>query len=139
MDKSEGNIRNFEKAFEIAQSNGINIAYSNECFELWLLLHLEDVSPKSEIPRTELYQRLENAINKGRTEKTKFTYNHGAKDAVDLVMKAGDENKAIERADSLNKYHEKGGNTPISSNPNTKVNELVRQLRNFLDWYKSNT
>ena len=51
LDKTEGNRRNFIEAFELGKAENVNIAYSNECFELWLLLHLEDVNKENAIPR----------------------------------------------------------------------------------------
>ena len=35
LDKSEGNVRNFNEAFELGKQEDVKIAYSNECFELW--------------------------------------------------------------------------------------------------------
>ena len=43
LDKHPKTRENFKRAFERAAANGIKTAYSNECFELWLLLHLTDV------------------------------------------------------------------------------------------------
>src|SRR5262249_49643453 len=31
-----------QEAIELCEANGIGIGYSNPCFELWLVLHLED-------------------------------------------------------------------------------------------------
>ena len=33
---------NIERAFITARDNGVKIAYSNPCFELWFLLHIQD-------------------------------------------------------------------------------------------------
>jgi len=43
-DQNESRIKRFNLAFEKAKKENINIAYSNEAFELWLLLHLTEVN-----------------------------------------------------------------------------------------------
>ena len=37
LDQTAGNRKNFEDAFAVGEESNINIAYSNECFELWFL------------------------------------------------------------------------------------------------------
>jgi hypothetical protein len=34
----------FNLAIQLAELNNLNVAWSNDCFELWILLHLEDVN-----------------------------------------------------------------------------------------------
>lgn len=143
LDKQPKTRENFRKAFEEASANGIKVAYSNECFELWLLLHLTDVDSNNAIPRhsdtengiTGLYERLETIINKGRTEDTKFHYEHGCKDIVDLILSSGNERLAIQRAKVLDEKQK--DKDPIEANPNTKVYLLVSHLRELLAWYLS--
>ena len=48
------------KAIAEAKNNGIKLAWSNECFELWLLLHFQSVS--GEIPRKEYHKKLKSAF-----------------------------------------------------------------------------
>lgn len=76
LDQNETTRKRFEDAFTLAQNNAVSVAYSNECFELWLLLHFANVSSATPIPRKVrdgenkslcLYGMLEAAINKGRT------------------------------------------------------------------------
>ncbi|HMZ32282.1 MAG TPA: RloB family protein, partial [Methanoregulaceae archaeon] len=38
-DENETKIKRFEDAFTIAEKENFKVAYSNEVFELWLLLH----------------------------------------------------------------------------------------------------
>lgn len=143
LDKNPSTRENFEMAFSEAMINRINIAYSNECFELWLLLHLMDVDACKPIPRHTneeegvigLYDLLEREVNKGRTADTKIKYIHGAKDIVDLILKTGNEKLAIARAKTLDE--KQAGKAPIEANPNTKVYLLVSHLRDLLEWYKS--
>lgn len=151
LDHNETTRERFENAFTLAQNNAINIAYSNECFELWLLLHFSNVSSTSPIPRKVrdsedksncLYGMLESAINKGRTPNQQILYDHAhhskpyvsVEELVEIVMKSGDEARATERAEKLDKIW--GGTKPIDANPNTTVYKLVQELRAWLTYYK---
>ena len=150
LDQNETTRKRFEDAFTLARENAVKIAYSNECFELWLLLHFVNVSHATHIPRkvrndedktTCLYSMLEAAINKGRTPDQQIQYDHahhskpyiGVEELIDIVMKSGDETKAIERAAKLDEIWQ--GSDPIDSNPNTTVYKLVRELREWLAYY----
>ena len=133
LDKSEGNRRNFNQAFELGNSENVRIAYSNECFELWLLLYLEDVDKEMPIPRKEIYKRLESALNRVCPEA--FDYEHGNNNVVDLVVKYGDKHAAIKRAEELFSFHSKAIHSPIESNPITLVHDLVKELDGWLDYY----
>ena len=48
-------------------------------------------------------------------------------------MKSGDEAKAIERAQALDASQQ--GKKPIEANPNTTVYRLVKELREWLEFY----
>jgi hypothetical protein len=134
-DKSEGNRERFEDAFEIARKSNIEVAYSNEVFELWLLLHFSDVSPEAPMPRNDIYFALGKSINAGRTATTKFTYSHGNTQIIDIVLKSGNESQAIKRAEKLNEIHRQNGTKPIAANPNTLVYQLVKKLRALINYY----
>ena len=136
-DKTTGNTQRFVEAFEIADKENIQVAYSNEVFELWLLLHFIDVGSEKPIPRTDIYAKLEENIIKNSLHST-FVYEHGNTNIIDIVLMSGNETKAIERADRLNSEHESKGYQPIDANPNTKVNVLVKRLKELIDWYSYN-
>ena len=150
LDQNETTAKRFKEAFSVAAANDINIAYSNECFELWLLLHFVNVNNSKPIPRkaTEdvdksscLYGMLENAINKGRTPEQQIIYDHAhhskpfisVEELISIIMKSGDEAKAIERAQNLNASQQ--NKKPIDANPNTTVYKLVKELREWLEFY----
>lgn len=150
LDQNETTAKRFEDAFSVAAANDINIAYSNECFELWLLLHFVNVSNAKPISRKVaegedksgcLYGMLEKAINKGRTPDKQILYDHAhhskpyicVEELIAIVMKSGDEAKAIERAQALNASQQ--GKKPIEANPNTTVYKLVKELREWLEFY----
>lgn len=132
LDKSEGNTRNFEQAFDVASENNIKLAYSNECFELWLLMHFEKIDPET-IERKVIYSRIEETIKNNFDPD--FVYEHGKKKVVDIVWEKGDRDQAIANADFLNEYHSKKGTPHIKANPNTYVNLLVKSLQEWYNYY----
>jgi RloB-like protein len=131
-DKVAATIENFNEAFELAGINKIHIAYSNEVFELWLLLHYQNISHAKPVPRQEIYQLLEDKIKK-HPAYTQYIYKHGSTSVIDVLLKTGNEQKAIERAASLLAAH--NGTTPINANPSTTVHILVRRLRELIEYY----
>ena len=136
LDKSPGNKQNFDSAFIVANEQKVNVAYSNECFELWLLLHFIDVNPELPIQRKDLYKMLEEAVNASLPKGAEaFNYEHGASDVVKYVSKYGNELVAMKRAVMLRDYHKSLSHTPIDSNPVTYVDTLVKSLREWYQYY----
>lgn len=131
-EKIPANTARFNEAFKIAQEEKIKIGYSNEVFELWLLLHFTDVSSEKPIPRIEIYSRLEAEIKSTPAHKD-FVYEHGKTEVIDVLLKIGNESKAIIRAEKL--YGEQKEKQPIDANPNTSVFILIKRLRELVEWY----
>ncbi len=132
----EGNnattLASFNTAWQLAGKENINIAFSNEVFELWLLLHFNDIGSASPMPRADIYSSLETAIKSFDTHKM-FVYEHGKILVIDALIKLGSEVKAIERAEKL--LSEQKSKQPIDANPSTTVHILVKRLRELIDWY----
>jgi hypothetical protein len=132
----EGNndktLANFNEAWAIAAEQNIHIAFSNEVFELWLLLHFREVSSVKAIPRAEIYSNLATAIQSFRSHES-FAYNHGKTEVIDVLLALGNEKKATERAEKL--LLEQKGKRPIEANPSTTVHLLVKRLRDLIEWY----
>src|SRR5690606_11740904 len=99
-EKVPANTLRFTEAFKIAQEEKMKVAYSNEVFELWLLLHFSDVSSANSIPRANIYSSLETFIKSFETHKL-FVYEHGKTEIIDALIELGNEAKAIERAEKL--------------------------------------
>lgn len=131
-DKVEANSIRFSEAFKIAQEEKIRVAYSNEVFELWLLLHFSEIISTSTISRENIYSSLEKQIKSNDTFEN-FVYQHGKTDVIDVLFKIGDERRAIERAEKL--LIEQRGKTPIDANPSTTVHILVKRLRELIKYY----
>lgn len=132
----EGNnattLASFHTAWELAEKEHIHIAFSNEVFELWVLLHFNDVDSTHPIPRADIYSRVETAIQSFDTHKV-FDYEHGKTNVIDALFDLGSEAAAIKRAEKL--LAEQKGKQPINANPSTTVHLLVKRLRALIEWY----
>ncbi|WP_442591253.1 RloB family protein [Pedobacter sp. AW31-3R] len=131
-DLNDTRITRFQAAFKLAAEQGFKIAYSNEVFELWLLLHLSDVDPEIPIGRQEVYTRLESEIRQ-REGHEDFLYEHGDEAVLKVIAEIGDEQAALQRAEQLIAFHE--GKEPIISNPVTFVGKLILDLYSWIEYY----
>ncbi|PJJ84651.1 RloB family protein [Mucilaginibacter auburnensis] len=131
-DQNDTKIKRFEQAFSLAEAEQFKLAYSNEVFELWLLLHLEEVDPNTALPRKEIYERLQKKIGSINGHEG-FEYKHGNASILKKIADLGDQAAAMKRAVALQKHH--GSKAPISSNPVTFVYRLVKQLNELIAWY----
>lgn len=129
-DENETKIKKFEEAFDIAARQHFKIAYSNEVFEVWLLLHFMDLDAEKPIPRQRIYQLLEASV---QAHHENFIYLHGKTEILEKVKLLGDEQKAIERATKL--LVEQKEKAPIQANPSTKVHLLIQELYEWITYY----
>ncbi len=134
FDRNPTTIQRFTDAYDVAEKNDIKIALSNEVFELWLLLHFQEITNISPIPRQNVYEMLEDAIKQTPGNST-FEYEHGNTEIIDKVIDHGNETLAIERAKVLDVHFVSNGIIPINANPSTKVFELVELLRGFAEYH----
>lgn len=124
--------RRFQDALALANRHRIKTAYSNESFELWLLLHLMEVDGKTPMHRTEIFQLLEEAI-RAFPDYRQFNYRHGSTDILEAVNTLGDYEKACSRAENLLQNH---NCPPLLANPSTKVHHLVMELTGWVEYYR---
>lgn len=103
-------------ARSLAAHHGIGIAYSNPCFELWLVLHVRD--QQAYIDRDQV-QKLSDACG--------LTAGKAIVSSAWTILTGGYE-AAKERAISGDKRHEENG-SPLGSNPSTSVWRLVDAIR----------
>lgn len=138
-EKNESKLKRFNAAFDLALKNNFHIGFSNEVFELWLLLHLEDVNGEVKMPRNDIYAGLEQSIQNAEQEMylgktfSPFVYDHGKTEVLNKIEEFGDEKSAIERAKKLRAKFEK--TPPIESNPSTTIDLLVGELRDWIKYY----
>ncbi|MBP5439625.1 MAG: RloB domain-containing protein [Fibrobacter sp.] len=121
----------FDEAIQLAAEHKINCAWSNESFELWLLLHFKDVSERTS--RKDLCDLLEEAI-RNELHKTDpnalYDYSKGNIKIYEHATTLGNEAKAFSRAEALRNNFKGSANAPSMQNPCTHVDELVFELRN---------
>ncbi len=134
-DFNQTTINNFEIAFEIAKQENFEIAYSNEAFELWLLLHLTEVDANVALPRAEIYALLQETIRTFEGYKT-FEYKHGNASILQIIYEIGSQEDAINRAVRLLQLQ--GVKAPIEANPSTKVHILVTDLLEWITYFSYN-
>ena len=120
-----------ETILECRQSNGeFNAAWSNPCFELWILLHFIDfakpVQPNKE-GREALVKKLTETIRKLVGEN--FTYDKGNFRNVELALENhGSIQNAVKRAENLSIRHKGVNPKPSGQNPGTNVHKLIHSL-----------
>jgi hypothetical protein len=131
-DQNETRVQRFLAAFEIGQENNINLAYSNEVFELWLLMHLTEVTFRPALPRARIYKLLQEHICQ-HPDHAGFNYEHGDTEVLNIIQAIGSQEEAIERAKNLLEQH--GERMPINANPSTKVHLLVQDLLGWITYY----
>ena len=122
FDRDETSIspERFNEAIERAKRTGINVAYSNPCFELWYLLHFQPYNTPSSC--ADCCSKLEKAMRAMRIQ-----YRKNADDMFDLL--AGRQAEAIRRAAQLLGQPELPGQE--HNNPSTTVHKLVKRLNDY--------
>jgi hypothetical protein len=108
----------FNSAFKKAELEGIKIAYSNEAFELWYLLHFQFYD--SAIKRKEYWKMLSQQLGHKYEKNSETIY----EELLDRQM------DAIRNAKRL--YASYSPCNPERDNPSTTVFELVEALNRFL-------
>lgn len=130
FDKDSFDADKFDNAIEMARSNDIRCAWSNEAFELWYIYHFENRI--TSMPRTEYQKRITTLVRQNlkgkRTKNTNFVYTKNNPEMRSILKECGcDEKLAIRWA---KKQSETFDNKSFHlHNPCTKVYELVSLLR----------
>jgi hypothetical protein len=142
-DKNEGDNKDtaFNDSIVNAESKGIQTAWSNDDFELWVLLHFEDVDPNdSEYKKREKYYvRLTEILKNLYPEQTifnnpNFDYYTSMKSKKRFLQityqhMKGNLKIAIERAEKLELHHSSFPKPTHLHCPCTKVHRLVKELQ----------
>jgi hypothetical protein len=107
---------NLAQAIHEARQSDVNVALSNPCFELWLVLHLQDQT--AHVERHEV-QRLAAALGIVKAKRIDPS-------AADLLLASYDDAKR--RAQGLRQRHIGNGSDP-AANPSSNMWELIDHLR----------
>jgi RloB-like protein len=108
----------FNNAIKQARDNGFRIAYSNEAFELWYILHFEFLN--TAVSRKNYEGKL--------TALLKRSYEKNSEDIYDLLLARQD--NAIKHAEKLLASYDPV--IPAHDNPSTTVHLLVKELNRFV-------
>ena len=118
FDRDDCNAAEFNGAIQRASSQKVRIAYSNQAFELWYLLHFD--FHNTSIPRKDYGKKLSKLLGR--------PYRKNDPDIYDQLYLRQD--SAIRNAERLLKRG--STSTPADADPSTKVHILVRELKLFL-------
>jgi hypothetical protein len=99
------------EAKDQARANGIELAISNPCFELWALLHFQDKSAHIERGKVQLLCRQ---LMPGYEKKLNYEA---------LRPRYPD---ALKRAEDLERWHD--SRNTVGANPSTMVHRLIERI-----------
>jgi hypothetical protein len=117
FDKDDFPPDNFENAIQKARDARIKVAYSNQAFELWYLLHFEYL--QTAIDRSAYIRKLSDHDHLG------FTYKKNDPAIYEHLQCKMD--VAIRNAERLNKQYD--SKHPAKNDPSTTVFLLVKELQ----------
>jgi hypothetical protein len=123
FDKDDFKKSDFNEAIRKAEELGYIVAWSNESFELWFLLHFIYID--CAIKRSEYIKKLKEIIEK--ESKNKYTYEKNSEDNFNIIMQYGSLKEAVSRSNKLLDIH-KHETSFANKNPATNVVEIVETL-----------
>jgi hypothetical protein len=118
FDKDDNTMQNFKAALALAEKKNIRVAYSNQAFELWYLLHFHYFN--TGMSRDDYKDKLSNLL--------KFPYKKNSQDMYRVLINK--QEKAIKNAERLLKNYDPPN--PGMDNPATTIHLLVQELNRFL-------
>ena len=127
IDKDDWSKDEFNGVVESAKRDNICVAFSNEAYELWILLHFELVT------RYSSRKDLNSKLNKIFKERFSLEYEKSSQDIYALTV--GLQPQAIKSAEQLVVMHIRnyGKLSPYENNPLSTVFELVECLNSLYD------
>jgi hypothetical protein len=121
FDRDSFPLENYCRAFQLARANGIRVAWANEAFELWYLLHFN--YHDTGISRIDYKARLKHCG---------LEYDKADRTIYDQVKDR--QETAFKHARRLERYwNEMGERFPERRNPSTNVHKLVDFLNDLAD------
>jgi hypothetical protein len=143
FDKDDSGAEQFHEAIAIAGRNGVEVAYSNQAFEFWLLLHFEDHQGNSML-REDCGRRVQELLQQ-LDPKVKYNYKKGKHisralfdllEADDNTLRGGGQlprrKRAIGRARAIDERWQESGEQPAYQESTTLLYKLVMQLQRHL-------
>lgn len=118
------NFKNIQYLISTAKRQGVQVAYSNPCFELWILLHYEYL--ETEISIQNCIKKLEHHIGRQKNLK-RYKYEKNDTNLYNYIY--ANRSAAVRRAKKLMEYWQsKGELNPDRNNPSTNIFSLIELL-----------
>ena len=118
FDRDDSPKQDFNNAIANAERVGFKVAYSNEAFELWYVLHFEFLD--TGITREDYIKKLKTHLNQQYKKNSNKIY-----EQIENLQST-----AIKNAENLLKQYNPPN--PESDNPSTTVHLLVKELNQFI-------
>lgn len=127
-DQLEQQKEDYNRAINLAKNNNIKIAYSNDAFELWFLLHYQHLD--AQWTRHEYYQKLSEYWNCNYEKEAK--HHRFCRKIYQKLLDdpQSSQDKALNRAAKL--WETQNEATYAEQNPCTTVYQLVTELNEYL-------
>ena len=119
---SKTDKQSFNSALESATKHNIRCAYSNDLFEVWLLLHFQYI--ESRLSRPAVKQKLKELFLKI----FKIDYDKHKTDKEIYYNLRSKLSAATDNAEKLLLKHLRDETPPLDANPSTTVHELINHL-----------
>jgi hypothetical protein len=118
FDRDNWTANDFKNAIISANNNDFKVAYSNEAFELWYVLHFEFLN--AGINRKDYVKKLNGALSKQYLKNSETIYDE-LLDKQDIAIK--NTTKLLSQCQPP---------IPATNNPSTTVHLLVQELNRFI-------
>jgi len=115
FDKDDFEDTAFDQSIQSARRSNINVAYSNECFEVWYILHFEYLN--TAIPRADYFSKLGKSMDCDYSK---------ASDSMYERLKGRMETAIVNAKKLMDEYEP--SSQPSRNNPSTTVHLLVEEL-----------
>ncbi len=124
FDKDNCSKEQFNQAERLAKENNVKIAYSNEAFEIWFILHFQYLDIATS--RSEYLTILTKQMQKYGLLNKKEKYKKNREDMYEKLKPY--QTTAITNAAKLIQDRDEAKKHPFDANPSTTVQELVQEL-----------
>lgn len=114
----------FAESVSTCRDRKVGVAYSDPCFELWLVLHYEGFDKSCN--RLDVQKHLEKLLPTYSRQKGKIP------DCVDLILKIGDAEKF-----ATTQLERRASEGLPNGNPSTTFGELTASIRNAADEFRA--
>jgi len=122
FDRDDFPLEKYDRAFQLARVHGIKVAWANEAFELWYLLHFN--YHDSGISRHDYKAKLKPCLG----------FNYVKSDKTLYAKLRTKQEAALKHARRLEQYwNDRGERFPERHNPSTSVHKLVEFLNELAE------